>query len=98
MSKKQLQVPGTERPTVKEIDDAAEAYVEQRDKRMKLSEKEKAAKDALIGAMKKHALTIYRDDSHSPPLVVYLTTGEDKVKVEAADELADDEDSAADAA
>ncbi len=70
MGKKQLEIAGTERKTVKEIDDAAEAYVDARDKRMKLTEKEKIAKDALVSVLKKHNLEVYRDDAANPPVVV----------------------------
>lgn len=85
MPKKQLEIAGTERQREPEIDSAAEAYVEQRDKRMKLTEKEVTAKEALIAVMKKHKLEVYRDDSVSPPLVVTLVPGKDKVKVTEAD-------------
>ena len=82
---KQSEIPGTERPKVKELDDAAESYVDARDKRMKLTEKEKVAKDALIAVMKKHGHNVYRDESAS--LVVTLVPGKDGVKVsDAADE------------
>ena len=37
MAKRQQEIPGAERQTIKEIDDAAEMYVEARDKRMKLT-------------------------------------------------------------
>ena len=93
MAKRQGEIPGTERKTVKEIDDAAEAYLEARDKRMKLSEKEKVAKDALISVMKKHSVTVYRDDQVSPPLVVTLVPGKDGVQVRAAEDEGDGEGS-----
>ncbi len=85
MARRQLEIAGTERKTVKEIDAAAEHYVEQRDKRMALSRKEKEAKDLLIGAMKKHNLTVYRDDNTAPPMTVLLTEGKDQVKVSESD-------------
>lgn len=82
---KQQQIPGTERKTIKEIDDAAEAYVEARDKRMRLTEKEVERREALVNAMKRNGLTIYRDDSASPALLVMLKPGKDVVKVTTAD-------------
>lgn len=86
MAKRQAEIPGTERKTIQEIDVAAEAYVDARDKRMKLSDKEKVAKEALIGVLKKHNVTVYRDDQASPPLVVTLLPGKDGVQVRAADD------------
>jgi len=83
--KKQMEIPGAERKRVKELDDAAEAYVDQRDKRMAQSEKEKDAKDALIAAMRKNDVLVYRDDDHVPPLVVTLVS-KDNVKVSEVDD------------
>jgi hypothetical protein len=88
MAKKQLEVPGTERKTNKEIDDAAEGYVEARDKRMKLGEKEKAAKDSLIAVMKKHGVNVYKDESAG--LIVMLQV-KDGVKVSAAEDVEPEE-------
>lgn len=82
---KQTQIPGTERKTIKEIDDAAEAYVEARDKRMKLTEREVEAREALVNAMRRNGLEVYRDDSASPALLVLLKPGKDTVKVTTAD-------------
>lgn len=91
-TKRQAQIPGTETKKIKELDAAAESYVEQRDKRMKLTDKEKEAKAALVTVMKKHGLTVYKDEDASPPLIVTLTAGDDKVKVTQADGDRDDEE------
>ena len=80
-TKKQTSIPGTEPKSITEVDTAAEAYVEARDERMALTEKEVEAKDALINVMKKHDLSVYRDDEADPPLVVTIIPGVDKVKV-----------------
>lgn len=85
-AKKQLKIPGTEGKAIKEVNDAAEHYVSMRDKRMKLTEKEVEAQTALLAAMKKHNVEVYRDDDASPPLVCTLVPGKDKVKVQKADE------------
>ena len=90
MAKRQLEIAGTERPTIEEVDAAAESYVEQRDKRMHLSEKEKAAKTALIEVMKKHKLSVYRDMSADPPLTVMLEV-KDGVKVTEAERAVEEE-------
>jgi hypothetical protein len=84
--KKQADLPGMERKTIREVNDAAEAYVDVRDERMKLTEKEVEAKQALISAMQKHELSVYRDDSASPPLVVTLVEGKVNVKVALSDD------------
>lgn len=83
--KKQMKIPGTEPKTIKEVNDAAEAYVDARDERMKKTEKEVEAKEALVAVMKKHDLQVYKDDDAEPPLIVTLTPGVDKVKVTRAD-------------
>lgn len=57
----QSEIPGTERPKIKEIDEAAEAYVSVRDKRMSLTEQEVAAKQQLVNLMHAHADEIGRD-------------------------------------
>lgn len=92
MSKRQAEIPGTERKVIKEVSDAAAGYVTQRDKRMKLSKKEKEAKDALIAAMKKHGVQVYRDTEAVPPFLVTVTST-DTVKVETE---GDGEEAAAD--
>lgn len=80
-TKKQLQVPGTENRKIKELDTAAESYVEARDKRMAHTELETETREALIAVMKKHSLTVYKDDDAVPPFIITLTPGKDKVKV-----------------
>lgn len=76
--KKQAEIPGTERKKVAELDHAAEAYVSARDERMELTEREVEARSALISVMRKHNLTVYRDEDAEPPLIVTLVPGEDK--------------------
>ena len=81
-----------EKKTIAEVDDAAEQYVKERDKRMTMTEKEVEAKQALIDVMRKHKLTVYKDDNVDPPLIVTLADGKPVVKV-TRDES--DEDAAA---
>ncbi len=81
MPKKQLKIAGTEQERIKEVEDAAEGYVDARDKRMRLTKKEVEAHAALLAVMKEHKLTVYRDESVTPPLLVTLIPGKDKVKV-----------------
>lgn len=92
-TKKQTSIPGTEPKSITEVDTAAEAYVEARDERMALTEKEVEAKGNLLRVMEKHDLTTYRDESADPPLLVIVVPGESKVKVrrEAEDDEAGEE-------
>jgi hypothetical protein len=85
-SRKQGELPTLERKKLLEVNAAAEGYVEARDERMKRTETEVEARTALVAVMKKHSLTVYRDDEASPALLVTLTPGEDKVKVTRAEE------------
>lgn len=95
MAKKQKALPGMEREVHEEVDVAAEVYVKTRDKRVKLTEHEVADKAALIAAMQKHKLTVYKDEERG--LVITLTPGKTGVKVQELkdDEAADDEAEAA---
>lgn len=87
MGRKQLEIAGTERPNkVKDVDEAAEAYVEVRDKRMALTKKEAEKKSALIEVMKKHNLTAYEDLDADPQLLVTVIEGKVDVKVKALGE------------
>ena len=71
---KQIAIPGTTQKAVKEIDQAAEAYVDVRDKRMKLTTKEVEAQATLVAAMQKHTLLAYRCTSTDEPLDVTMVT------------------------
>lgn len=87
---KQKELEGFERQVIKEVEDAAEVYVNSRNKRMEASEAEVADKLALIEVMKKHKLTVYAlpDDG----LVVTITTGKPNVKVTESDDADGDDD------
>lgn len=82
---RQKELSGIERESIKEIDDAAEAYVTVRDKRMKLTKEEVEKRDGLIEVMRRHRRKVYRDDNASPPLLVTLKDGKASVKVQTAD-------------
>lgn len=58
----QFEIPGTGRASIKEIDSASEQYVNIRDRRMHLTEKEVAAKRVLSDLMRVHAESIGRGD------------------------------------
>jgi len=73
MARKQLEIPGTERPVHDDVHKAAEAYREVRDERMQHSKREKQKKLELIAVMKAHKLTRYKyDDEEGEELLVTL--------------------------
>lgn len=78
---KQDELPGVERPKIKEVEDAAEAYEEARDERMKLTEEETEAQVALVEVMKKHKVKVYKRADANPPWIATLTEGKDKASV-----------------
>lgn len=78
---KQVPAPGFEQKTVKEVDDAAEAYQELREQQAALGKQLKAAHDALVLQMEKHGVEKYVDKTAVPPLDVRLDrTPKAKVK------------------
>lgn len=87
MAKKQGELPGVEKPVVKAVEEAADEYVNVRDRRMKLTEAEVEKRSILIHEMKKARLTSYSYDGQ----VITLDT-KDAVKVRAlkADDDAED--------
>lgn len=94
---KQIEIPGTERPTIKEIEEAAEAYRALRDKRMKLLTQELSAKENLLQVMLAHSKTLpknaegevmYRYDDE----LVILKPGKQNVKVKAVHDSDEEED------
>lgn len=92
MARRQQELEGMERERIKEIDDAAEAYVKARDARMKKTEAEVTTKQALIAAMKKHKVANYLDSEADPPLAITLVPGKDGVKVHEVDQGGDSDD------
>lgn len=99
MAKKQLEIPGTEAPSIPEVEDAAEAYVKARDSRMRLTEKEVAAKINLTQVLLAHEAELapgengtktYRYDDE----IVILSSGKRNVKVKTAhdDDAEEDEE------
>lgn len=97
MAKKQLEIPGTERPSIKEIEEAAEVYVDARDKRMRMLEKEIAAKANLLTVLLAHEGELETDGegnrvySYDEEIVI-LKPGKRNVKVRALKEAEDNDD------
>lgn len=94
MPKKQSDLPemegeGVTLPSIPEIDDAADAYIALRDKRIALLAKELAAKEELRNLMHSNKLKRYNYDDR----IVELVETTEKVKVKKAkDEDEEDDD------
>ena len=94
MPKKQEDLPaiegeGVAQKKVPSIEKAADKYVEIRDKRMDLTEKEIDSRAVLIAAMHEAGVTTYVYDDYK----ITLAPGKEKVKVRTVDvEAEEDED------
>ena len=73
---KQGYLPDLEPVTIREIDNAADAYVEVRDERCALSAEETKRREKLIELMRKHRLKIYEYEEK-----VVTFEHEDKAKI-----------------
>jgi hypothetical protein len=88
---------GFDRPKIKAIEEAAAAYVDVRDKRMKLTPKEVEAKTTLIDACKKHLdkLPVNGDGDHvyrfDEEVVIFSSKDQVKVKTAAAEAAEEEE-------
>lgn len=90
---KQITIPGTVQKAIAEIDKAAEAYVDIRDKRMKLTVKEVEAQATLVAAMQKHKLEAYRCLSTDEPLdVTMVNVTKAKVRTKKDEDAAEGEE------
>ena len=78
---------GVSKPKIKAIDRAADKYVEIRDERMALTDKEIDAKAVLLNAMHEHGLTEYQYGD----MKVVVKPGKENVKVKTVDALNDEE-------
>ena len=93
-----MDIPGTERPTIKEIEEAAEAYTALREKWQALGEKLTTAKTALIQTVLEHEKELSKDKDGNrvyryDDMLVILKPGSPKVRVKAVhDETDADED------
>ncbi len=82
MAKKQMQIPGTERKSVPEVEAAAEAYRDVRDERCELSKREKQKKLELLAVMKAHKVKKYKyDDEQGEEILVSLDDRDPEVSV-----------------
>lgn len=81
-----MEGPGVAQPRIAEIDALADAYIKERDKRMKLTPKEIAAKQNLIEALHAHREEIGVNDAgvlqyRYDTIVITLMPGKEKLKV-----------------
>jgi hypothetical protein len=81
MAKKQLNIPGTERKEIPEVEAAAEAYREVRDDRCELSKKEAQKKLELLAVMRANKIKIYRYPDENGEELEVLVDDEPKVKL-----------------
>jgi len=101
MTKKQedlggMSGPGVGTASIPEIDQLADVYVKERDKRVRQTPKESDAKKELIAALHRHEKTIGRDEKgvlryDYEGLVIELSYAEEKLKVKKAVEDDDDD-------
>jgi hypothetical protein len=87
---KQEQIPGTEPPSIAEIDEAAEALLDIRERRRDLLEQQREAKAELVAAMKRHGQRAYRD-AGARVLVTLETQDRVVVKFEKEDDEEDED-------
>ncbi len=83
--------PGVEQPEIAEIEEAAEAYVNIRDKRMKLTESEVSTRAVLSTVMHAHAGELPKDEDGNTfyPFDgrrVILLCGKERIKVKSMDD------------
>ncbi len=97
MARKQLEIPGTGQERIEELESAADQYIKVRDARMRMTEKEIAAKTNLLQVALSHEAElspdadgnkIYKFDDE----MVILKPGKRNVKVKAIHSEDDDED------
>lgn len=93
-AKKQVELPGIEKPTIQELDVALEEYFEKASELSKARVTLGEMKVKIIALAEKHGVTLYRNETTSPPLVLSIQTGATKVKVRASGvDIEDDEES-----
>ena len=86
MAKRQPELPGTEAPSIKEIEEAAEVYDDLRQKWQKLGQKLTEAKTNLVTVVTAHASELDADGDGNKTyryddILVVLTEGKARVKV-----------------
>ena len=67
---RQKRLPQMEDPQIEELEGSAENYADIRDQRMELTKEEVAAKDELLGLMKKHGKVSYVHNGYDIKVIV----------------------------
>jgi len=88
----QLKIPGTERKRIKEIDEAAEAYRVERNKRQEQSKVEKAKKQELMKVAREHGAKLYVYEAEDGEEFAVEYTADTKENVKVTKVAAPDED------
>ena len=82
MAEEQTEIPGTERPKIRKIENAASNYEEKRDARMEATEQEVNAKDRLQKALHEHEdQLVDRDEDGNPGYVYTDSEGVRKIAI-----------------
>lgn len=91
MARRQLEIDGTQRTAIPEVEEAAEAYREVVLERMELSKKEKLKKHGLLALMNARKIDTYKyDDANGEEIVVKIAEPEPKVSVKKSGEADSD--------
>lgn len=80
-AKKQTELPGIEKPTIKELDVLLEEYAVKAADLSRLRVEIGQLKEKILETAEKHKVTTYRDETAVPPLVLVISPGATKVKV-----------------
>ena len=78
--RRQVELPGLEKPRIAAIERAADEYREARHAQKLAADHAAATKDRLIAQMRRNGQTSYRDDTSDPPVVITLEA-RDSVKI-----------------
>ncbi len=86
-----IEGPGIAPVRIKSVDELAEAYIKERDRRVRMTPREVTAKNELIDELHKHADKIGRDAEgvlryEYDDIVIELRPGKETLKVRAADD------------
>lgn len=93
-----MEIPGTEGPKIKAIDNAADDYVKARDARMRLTEKEVACRAVLVDVCRKNQDKLSPDGNgtlryrYDDLLVEWTKKDKIRVKHFVADDLENEDD------
>lgn len=87
---KQKELPGVERRVIKAVENAADDYVDVRDKRMALTTKEVEKRAVLLHEMEKAGVSSYRYDDR---IITLEAKAKVRVKTASDDDAVEDDES-----